>query len=653
MKIPRAVCRRAACSVAAFLLVCCHSAFLASLAQATPLQNATQDYQRALDLLKKKKYEQAETLLRQVTAADSLFQEPSGRSAWRPLGMSMLAQNRIGDAMHALDVGYRAFYFADKREPYLAHLLAQVYARYQKDERKQEITSLFYDALEFVQPERQPDLWQAIYDQSEFLLSDLEKQAIAQALEEKGAPGKILLDFFQANDLEPFTAENEFLIAYLRRVAEASQKYYHPRVACGFDDRGKIYVRFGKPDRIVNDRSGEMGDVGWKIRPYEVWFYEKINADMYFTFTGQSDNQDFRLVDGPESIFGTFYRRRHTMFNRKVASVGETVTALRDELYTSLAPWHKTFRERLFRLSTTSSLSEAADYAKLYFSEEDRSHSRHLARDVPTIVLDDVGDANLLPIACSHAIFRENQHTDRLEIYYSTPYRALTFESVLNGYKARVRGKLAVFDAHFQRVATDSIEQILYEKKRRETERGDFLSQFNVRLPAGDYHAVLQIEDVYGNRKGFVRFPLNLPTFEHNKLAVSDIQLSPHIQETAENIEFAKNGVLVAPLPTRKLAKNKALYLYYEIYHLQLNTHGEVNYRVEYRLRSGDSASAEEDGHAITVGDQRQAAGTHQAEFLSMDVSRFQAGEAVLEIYVTDLNSDAVAFSETRLTLEK
>ena len=161
------------------------------------------------------------------------------------------------------------------------------------------------------------------------------------------------------------------------------------------------------------------------------------------------------------------------------------------------------------------------------------------------------------------------------------------------------------------------------------------------------------MEDVYVNRKGFVRFPLHLPAFEHNKLAVSDIQLSPHIQETAEKFEFAKNGVLVVPLPARKLAKNKPLYLYYEIYHLQLNARGEANYRVEYRLRSGDTASAKDDGHAITVGDQRQATGTHQAEFLSMDVSRFQAGEAVLEIYVTDLNSDAVAFSETRLTLEK
>lgn len=653
MKIPQL--ERCGATLCLFAIL---SVFTPAALPAFPTNSATfedleKDFENALKLLKKRKHEQAEALLRNIIAADSLFQEPSGRSAWGPLGLALIEQNLIGESMQLLEKGYRLFFTAGKNEPYLAYQLAHLFAQYQRDERKLEITSLYYDALEHMQPQRQPDLWETLYAQTEFLLSESERNAVEKSLAEQNPPGSILMNYFQTNDLAPLTAENEFLIAYLQRIAEARRKYADESAPSGFDDRGKIYVRFGKPDRVVTDRSGELGQVGWKMHPYEVWFYKRLDADMYFTFVGKSDNRDYRWVDGPESIFGRFYSGRRTMFERKVARTGESAMALRDELYTSLAPWHETFRERLYRLSTMQSLREAADYASLYFQQEDRAHTQKIAENAPAIILDSAGDANLLPIAFSHAAFRENEQIDRLEIYYSVPYETLYFEEATNGYKAQIRRRIAIFDENFQPVLRDSSTQMLFEKKARETRRGNFLSQFNVRLPAGTYHAVLQVEDLYGNRKGFVRFPLQLQKFAPNRLAISDIQLSPRIQETREKFEFAKHGVLVTPLPSRMLSKDKPLFLYYEIYHLSRNANGETKYKVEYKLRTAVLPDNAKKQHAITLSEQRAANSSHQAEYLAMDASRFQAGDATLEIYVTDLLNNTVAFSEVRVTLEK
>ncbi|MCA9742087.1 MAG: GWxTD domain-containing protein [Deferribacteres bacterium] len=620
---------------------------------ATIPEKSHKDFQRALQLLDKNKYEQAEIMLREILAGDSLFRAPSGKSAWGPLAQALLGQNLIGESIAMLETGYRLFFAAGIAEPYLAYDLSHLLAQYHYEDRKLEMTSLYYDALENVQPQQHSDLWETIYSQSEFLLSKAEMSAVTQSVEKGAAAGAILANFFQTNDFEPFTAENEFLIAYLRRVVKAREQFFNGQTPAQFDERGKIYVRFGKPDRVVTDRSGELGEVGWKMHPYEVWFYKRIGADMYFTFVGKSDNRDYRWVDGPESIFGRFYSGRKTMFGQKVARTGETAMALRDELYTSLAPWHKTFRERLFRLSTMQSLREAADYASLYFQQEDREYTERIVKMAPTIVFDEGGDMNALPLSISHAAFRENDHFDRLELYYSVPYNALFFERTIGKFKAQIRCRIAVFDENFQSILADTVEQILYEKKQNETTRGHFLSQFNAKLPAGTYHAVVQIEDVYSKKRGFARFPFTLRTFSESRLAVSDIQLSPHIQETQEQFEFAKNGVLVTPLPSSRLGKNKPLYLYYEIYHLTQKQNGETRYKVEYKLRTADLQKSNQPGHSIALSEQRATTSAHQSEYLAMDASRFKAGDAVLEIFVTDLLNNAIAFSEVRLTLEE
>jgi GWxTD domain-containing protein len=95
--------------------------------------------------------------------------------------------------------------------------------------------------------------------------------------------------FWQRRDPDPRTTANESLEELLRRVRVASQRYSKYGAAWR-SDRGKVYIRYGEPDKIEQrtDRSNR-GE-------YEVWTY--LAEDKTFVFYAQYAGGEYRLVEG-------------------------------------------------------------------------------------------------------------------------------------------------------------------------------------------------------------------------------------------------------------------------------------------------------------------------------------------------------------------
>ena len=87
-------------------------------------------------------------------------------------------------------------------------------------------------------------------------LSASKKSARCKAWQSTEEAGLFLAAWWRSRDPRLATERNERLEEHLRRVAEARQYYGHDGHVSGLDDRGEIYIRYGKPSRQMPLRSG-------------------------------------------------------------------------------------------------------------------------------------------------------------------------------------------------------------------------------------------------------------------------------------------------------------------------------------------------------------------------------------------------------------
>lgn len=96
-------------------------------------------------------------------------------------------------------------------------------------------------------------------------------------------------EFWRRRDPNRDTAANEALEELLVRVRVASQRY--SKFGAGWrSDRGRVYIRYGEPDRI--ERTADRINRG----EYEVWTYLGLN--LTYVFYAQNAGSEYRLIEG-------------------------------------------------------------------------------------------------------------------------------------------------------------------------------------------------------------------------------------------------------------------------------------------------------------------------------------------------------------------
>lgn len=99
--------------------------------------------------------------------------------------------------------------------------------------------------------------------------------------------------FWQAKDPSPGTLRNETRELFYKRVVEADQRFsIHKRLPGWRSDRGRIYIKFGEPEQIVND-AFPLGRP-----PSIVWHYFKLNRS--FVFEDEKGFGQYRLMNKNE-----------------------------------------------------------------------------------------------------------------------------------------------------------------------------------------------------------------------------------------------------------------------------------------------------------------------------------------------------------------
>src|SRR5437867_2287823 len=113
---------------------------------------------------------------------------------------------------------------------------------------------------------------------------------------------------WHSRDPDPDTEENEFKDQFYERVAYANEHFASGKPG-RLTDRGRIYIKFGKPDEIEShpaggtyERPSYEGGGSTSTYPFEKWFYRNlpnVASGVELEFVDPTGSGEYRLARNP------------------------------------------------------------------------------------------------------------------------------------------------------------------------------------------------------------------------------------------------------------------------------------------------------------------------------------------------------------------
>ena len=124
------------------------------------------------------------------------------------------------------------------------------------------------------------------------IITDAERKAY-KALKTNEERENFIKIFWDSRDPNPDTIENEYREEYYERI-EYANEHFSSGIPGWKTDRGRIYIRWGKPDEVESHPSGgSYNEPGYSdavtTYPFEIWFYRHLD--------GPGDGVEVEFVD--------------------------------------------------------------------------------------------------------------------------------------------------------------------------------------------------------------------------------------------------------------------------------------------------------------------------------------------------------------------
>ncbi|MBZ0265755.1 GWxTD domain-containing protein [bacterium] len=110
------------------------------------------------------------------------------------------------------------------------------------------------------------------------------------------AQRQFLANFWIANDPEKETKANEWRQEYMRRVAEANERFGSFKKEGWTTDRGRVYLINGQPDNIEYHPFDSQYN-----KAFQIWYYDGIEGGVQYVFVDRNGYGDYIQVHSTKS----------------------------------------------------------------------------------------------------------------------------------------------------------------------------------------------------------------------------------------------------------------------------------------------------------------------------------------------------------------
>jgi GWxTD domain-containing protein len=384
------------------------------------------------------------------------------------------------------------------------------------------------------------------------LIITSEEEAAYDKLKTVEERGNFITHFWQRRDPSPDTEENEYKDEYYERIAYANEHFSSGKPGW-LTDRGRIYVKWGKPSSIESHPAGgpyqrSSYDGGSTATyPFETWFYRYlpgVGSGIEIEFVDPSGSGEYRLARNP--------------FEKEAG-----VNGPRPEALGIGDPNSITEKNLPFSMMSTLVDLEKAPPIEARSSGPGSSHRP-------------VEDTNLLVFEVKPYYFLQADGNAITAFTIQTSNRELVFQDSggLQTARMNVFGKVwSVTDrklgAFEETLTTTATTEELAEAKDRQSVYGKA-----VILPPGKYRLDVLVRDVNSGATGFQQHAFTVPRLEETKLQISSIVLAAKLESTRDRPgvnQFTIGRTKVVPNISGIYHRGAPLGVYLQVYNAAID----------------------------------------------------------------------------------
>ncbi|MFC1724944.1 GWxTD domain-containing protein, partial [candidate division KSB1 bacterium] len=363
---------------------------------------------------------------------------------------------------------------------------------------------------------------------------------------------KFMKKHFLQNDLTPFNDDNEMEEEFHKRFKYVMDNYRNRTWDRGFDDRGKIYLKYGEPSNKHASLNSES------------WYYGNINFYLGFDFGDWMAKRYYMhpsLIGAPNTI--------PVRMNYSAEFMSPVINMISTKADVLGGPWRM-----LSGSDPTFIFADAIEF-ELYRKE---IMDKYIPSYYPANV-------RYKHFNFSHKVadFEYSGNMSTFEFYFGTRLKNLKFVENGNKFSSSLKLQTKLLDSGLHKILADSSYFTFSSDSMNIA--GITINQLRYHVPPGDYTLFLQITNPEGEKTGLYSRDVHVDNYSQNELSLSDIQFSFDIRNSKPDDKYIKNGLNIIPYPFFEVSKSKPLFIYYEIYNLVKNNKGRTRYNIEYEIR--------------------------------------------------------------------
>jgi GWxTD domain-containing protein len=372
-------------------------------------------------------------------------------------------------------------------------------------------------------------------------------------------------------DPDPETAENEFKDQFYERVAYANEHFSSGK-AGRFTDRGRIYIKFGKPDDIdshpaggIYERPYHEGGGSTSTYPFEKWFYRyipNVGSGIELEFVDPTGSGEFRLARNPDEKDALI----------QVPGAGRTLAEElglenRADRIAGLGGFGRANYVRAqdspFEVMTTQLALEATQPGERNLFGRSR---------IDTPIVDD----NPLEFQVQVHCFRQSDNRVLAAITIQADNSELSFTNSggLQIAHMNITGRLTTIAEKRVGKFEDSVvttatpEELSSARMRKSAYAKSFI------LDPGHYRLDLLVRDTDSGATGVQHVGFKVPAFPQNKLAASSIVLAAKLEDasaTGSGSRFVIGTTKVIPNLSGEFRRGQPVGIYLQVYNAAID----------------------------------------------------------------------------------
>ncbi len=417
-----------------------------------------------------------------------------------------------------------------------------------------------------------------IEEEVALIITDAERDAFMK-LKTDDEREQFILEFWRHRDPDPDTEENEFREEHFERIAYANEHFASGKPG-RLTDRGRIYIKFGKPDQIESHPTGgsyqrlpHEGGGSTSTYPFERWFYRYlpgIRSGVEIEFVDPSGSGEYRMARN--------FNKKDALLHVPGAGlttgelIGTETRADRIAGYT-----YRREQDSPFAISELfSDLERAPEFKRSYFPGA--------LTDTPNI------DDNSLSFEVRADYFRQSDNQVLTALTIQADNKDLVFQDSggLQTARLNIFGRVTTIAARRVGMFEDSVtttstrEELTESKEKKSAYAKAFI------LQPGRYRVDVMVRDVVSGATGVRHLGLQVPAFEPGKLATSSVVLAAKLEDMRERPAagpFVIGSTKVIPNLSGSFRRGQPLGIYLQVYNAGIDqTTLRPSVDVEYAL---------------------------------------------------------------------